>query len=124
MNTPAFLFVQQNPTLFIELRKAFEKAGTKVEMESVWDSKSEKYITTELPEVRGYKGPQGEGFSMNAAELRFDISEEELKNIFPLNIGGFEFTFASFMDAEFEDDRIWESSVCFIVTKENKNVLD
>ena len=120
---PQVRFVQENPTRFIELRKAFEKAGTKVEMESVWDSKTKKFITTELPEVRGYFGPQGEGFSINADQLRFDISEEELKNIFPLNLGGFKFTFASFMDAEFEDDRVWNSSVCFIVTKENQNVL-
>jgi len=120
---PQVRFVQENPTRFIELRKAFEKAGTKVEMESVWDSKTKKFITTKLPEVRGYFGPQGEGFSINADQLRFDISEEELKNIFPLNIGGFEFTFASFMDAEFEDDRVWNSSVAFIVTKENQNVL-
>lgn len=121
---PIVRFVQKNPTLFIELRKVFEKVGTKVEMNRVWDSKTEKYITTELPEVRGYRGPQGRGFSVNAAELRFDISEDELKNIFPLNLGGFKFTFASFMDAEFEDDRIWKSSVCFIVTKETRNVLD
>ena len=121
---PQVRFVQQNPTLFIELRKAFEKAGVKVEMENDWDSKTKKFITTELPEVRGYKGPQGEGFYVNAPQLRFDISKEELKNIFPLNIGGFEFTFASFMDAEFEDDRVWKSSVSFIVTKETKNILD
>ena len=121
---PQVRFVQQNPTLFIELRKAFEKAGAKVEMERDWDSKTEKYITTELPEVFSYDGPQGEGFYVRAAKLRFDISKEELKNIFPLNIGGFEFTFATFMDAEFEDDRSWKASVSFIVTKENQNVLD
>lgn len=121
---PQVRFVQQNPTLFIELRKAFEKAGAKVEMERDWDSKTEKYITTELPEVFSYDGPQGEGFYVRAAKLRFDIPKEELKNIFPLNIGGFEFTFASFMDAEFEDDRVWKSSVSFIVTKETKNILD
>ena len=120
---PQVRFVQENPTLFIELRKAFEKAGAKVEMERDWDSKTEEFITTELPEVRGYFGPQGEGFYVRAAQLRFDISEEELKNIFPLNLGGFKFTFASFMDAEFEDDRVWDASVCFIVTKENQNVL-
>ena len=121
---PQVRFAQQNPTLFIELRKAFEKAGAKVEMERDWDSKTEKYITTELPEVFSYDGPQGEGFYVRAAKLRFDISKEELKNIFPLNIGGFEFTFATFMDAEFEDDRSWKASVSFIVTKENQNVLD
>ena len=120
---PQVRFVQENPTLFIELRKAFEKAGAKVEMERDWDSKTKKFITTELPEVRGYHGPQGRGFSINADQLRFNISEEELKNIFPLNLGGFKFTFASFMDAEFEDDRVWNASVCFIVTKENQNVL-
>lgn len=121
---PQVRFVQQNPTLFIELRKAFEKAGAKVEMERDWDSKTEEFITTELPEVFSYDGPQGEGFYVRAAKLRFDISKEELKNIFPLNIGGFEFTFATFMDAEFEDDRSWKASVSFIVTKENQNVLD
>lgn len=120
---PQVRFVQENPTRFIELRKAFEKAGAKVEMERDWDSKTKKFITTELPEVRGYFGPQGKGFSLKADQLRFDISEEELKNIFPLNLGGFKFTFASFMDAEFEDDRVWDASVCFIVTKENQNVL-
>jgi len=120
---PQVRFVQENQTRFIELRKAFEKAGAKVEMESVWDSKTKKFITTELPEVRGYFGPQGKGFYVRAAQLRFDISEEELKNIFPLNIGGFKFTFANSTDAEFEDDRVWNSSVSFIVTKENKNVL-
>ena len=67
---------------------------------------------------------QGEGFYVRAAKLRFDIPKEELKNIFPLNLGGFEFTFATFMDAEFEDDRVWKASVSFIVTKENQNVLD
>jgi hypothetical protein len=121
---PQVRFVQQNPTLFIELRKAFEKAGAKVEMEKDWDSKTEKYITTELPEVKCYDGPKGEGFYINSSQLRFDIPKEELKNIFPLNIGGFEFTFATFMDAEFEDDRVWKSSVSFIVTKETKNILD
>ena len=121
---PQVRFAQQNPTLFIELRKAFEKAGAKVEMERDWDSKTEEFITTELPEVFSYDGPQGEGFYVRAAKLRFDISKEELKNIFPLNIGGFEFTFATFMDAEFEDDRSWKASVSFIVTKENQNVLD
>ena len=121
---PQVRFAQQNPTLFIELRKAFEKAGAKVEMERDWDSKTEEFITTELHEVFSYDGPQGEGFYVRAAKLRFDISKEELKNIFPLNIGGFEFTFATFMDAEFEDDRSWKASVSFIVTKENQNVLD
>ena len=121
---PQVRFAQQNPTLFIELRKAFEKAGAKVEMERDWDSKTEEFITTELTEVFSYDGPQGEGFYVRAAKLRFDISKEELKNIFPLNIGGFEFTVATFMDAEFEDDRSWKASVSLIVTKENQNVLD
>ncbi len=115
--------VKENQKLFIELAKVLNAKGANIEMESCFIG--EEFVTTNVPEVRGYMGPDGEGFYFHANRNYFGISEIEFAELFPINIDGYNFRMVSFSDyeVEFDGDRSYPESVSFIIEKEGKNIL-
>ena len=113
----------KNQNLFIELAKVLNAKGANIEMESCFIG--EEFVTTNVPEVRGYMGPDGEGFYFRANRNYFGISEIEFTELFPINIDGYNFRMVSFSDyeVEFDGDRSYPESVSFIIEKEGKNIL-
>ena len=140
--------VKENQKLFIELAKVLNAKGANIEMESCFIG--EEFVTTNVPEVRGYMGPEGDGFYFRANHKYFGISEIEIAELFPItidghifrmisfsefeieftelfpiNIDGYNFRMVSFSDyeVEFDGDRSYPESVSFIIEKEGKNIL-
>ena len=113
--------VKENQNLFIELAKVLNAKGADIEMEYCFIG--EEYVRTNAPVVRGYMGPEGEGFYFRASRRCFGMSELEFAQSFPINIDGYTFRMVSFADSDSDDDRYWPESVSFIVEKNGKNVL-
>lgn len=118
-------FEYKNQDLFIALASILNTKGADIEMESDfehWKSHHEiKY--TNVPVIRGYMGPEGEGFYFRACHNYFGMSAQELMNSFPINIDGYKFEAVDFSEFEVDDDRTWPESISFIVTKDGKNVV-
>ena len=118
-------FEKENQDLFIALASILNTKGADIEMESDfehWKSHHEiKY--TNVPVIRGYGGPEGEGFSFRARHNYFGIGFQQIIASFPISIDGYKFEFTSFFDFEVDDDRTWPESISFIVTKNGQNVL-
>ena len=113
----------ENKNLFIELARVLNAKGANIEMESCFIG--EEFVTTNIPEVRGYMGPDGEGFYFRANRNYFGISEIEFAELFPINIDGYNFRMVSFSDyeVEFDGDRSYPESVSFIIEKDGQNIL-
>lgn len=116
-------FEYKNPELFIALASILNTKGADIEMESNWDSTNKTIEYTNVPVIRGYMGPEGEGFYFRARRNYFGMSADALMNSFPINIDGYRFEVASFSEFEHDDDRTWAESISFIVTKDGKNVV-
>ena len=118
-------FEEKNQDLFIALASILNTKGADIKMKSDFDHwcKHKEIKYTNVPEIRGYRGPEGEGFSFKADHDFFGISQKQLQESFPINIDGYKFEFASFFEFEVDDDRTWSESICFIVSKNGKNVL-
>jgi len=116
-------FEIENQDLFIALASILNTKGADIEMESNWDSTNKTIEYTNVPVVRGYMGPEGEGFYFRARHNYFVLSAQELMASFPIIIDGYKFEAVSFSDFEVDDDRIWPESISFIVTKDGKNVI-
>ena len=119
-------FIKENQDLFIALASILNTKGAGVAMESDsehWNQHREiKY--TNVPYIGGgfYSGT--EGFYFKAQHNYFNISLDELKNSFPINIDGYKFECVSVSDFEVDDDRTWPESIGFVVTKNGVNVLN
>jgi len=118
-------FVEENQDLFIAAASILNTMGADIEMEvddTYWKEHKEiKY--TNVPVLRGYMGPEGEGFYFRARRKQFGIDAEDLLDNFPINVDGYAFEAVDFSDLEYDDDRYWPESVSFIVTKDGINVL-
>jgi hypothetical protein len=115
--------VKENQNLFIELASVLNAKGANIEMEGSFQNG--EFIYSNMPEVRGYMGPEGEGFYFRANRRYFGLSEMEFANLFPINIDGYNCRMASFSDyeVEFDGDRSYPESISFIIEKEGKNIL-
>ena len=111
----------ENKNLFIELARVLNAKGANIEMEYCFIG--EECVPSNTPVVRGYMGPEGEGFYFRARRNYFGLSADKLFNSFPINIDGYKFEAVSFSDFESDDDRTWSESINFIVTKDGKNVI-
>jgi len=113
----------KNQNLFIELAKVLNAKGANIEMEGYFQDG--KYVHSEMPEVRGYMGPEGEGFYFRANRNYFGISESEIANIFPISIEGHDVRMVSFSEyeIEFDGDRSYPESFSFIIEKNGQNIL-
>ena len=120
-----YRFEKENQDLFIALASILNTKGAGIAMESDWDHWEEhkEFKSTNIPYIgRGhYMG--NEGFYFKADRHHFNISLDELKNSFPINIDGYKFECVSVSEFKMDDDRYWVESVGFIVTKDGKNVL-
>ena len=118
-------FEKENPDLFIALASILNTKGAKIEMESdfeYWKQHHEvKYTNVPYIGSGGYNGE--EGFYFRASSKFFGVGLEELRDSFPINIDGYKFECVSISEFEMDDDRWWNESVGFIVTKDGKNVL-
>jgi hypothetical protein len=115
--------VKENQKLFIELAKVLNAKGANIEMESCFIG--EEFVITNVPEVRGYMGPDGEGFYFRANRNYFGISELEISNVFPISIEGYDVRMVSFSEyeVEFDNDRSYPESFSFIIEKDGQNIL-
>ena len=120
-----YKFEKENQDLFIALSSILNTEGADIEMVTDFEHwKNHKEIKyTNVPEIRSYMSPKGEGFYFRARANHFGISEKQLKESFPINIDGYKFEFASFSGFEYDGDRTWSESISFIVSKDGKNVL-
>jgi hypothetical protein len=115
--------VKENQDLFIAVASILNTKGADIEMEGRFEDG--KYIYSNMPEVRGYVGPEGEGFYFRANRSYFGLSADALMASFPITIDGYKFEAVSFGDYEvdIDDDRTWPESISFIITKEGKNII-
>lgn len=115
--------VKENQNLFIELAKVLNDKGANIEMEGSFQNG--EFICSNMPEVRGYIGPEGEGFYFRANRNYFGISESEISSVFPISIEGHDVRMVSFSEyeVEFDGDRSYPESFSFIIEKEGKNIL-
>ena len=111
----------ENKNLFIELARVLNAKGANIEMEYCFIG--EECVITNAPVVRGYMGPEGEGFYFRASRRYFGMSDLEFAQSFPINIDGYTFRMVSFDNSDSDDDRYWPESVSFIIEKDGKNVL-
>ena len=113
----------KNQNLFIELAKVLNAKGANIEMEGSFQDGN--YIYSNNPVVRGYMGPDGEGFYFRANRNYFGISELEISNVFPISIEGYDVRMVSFSEyeVEFDDDRSYPESFSFIIEKDGQNIL-
>ena len=129
-------FEIEKQELFIALASILNTKGADIEMESSWDSINKTIEYINVPVIRGYMGPEGEGFYFRARRDYFGLSADKLFNSFPINIDGYKFEAVSFSDYEVDDDKLdffknicknddrtWSESISFIVTKDGKNVI-
>jgi len=113
----------KNQNLFIELAKVLNAKGANIEMEGSFQDGN--YIYSNNPVVRGYMGPEGEGFYFRANSNYFGISELEISNVFPISIEGYDVRMVSFSEyeVEFDNDRSYPESFSFIIEKDGQNIL-
>ena len=116
-------FEVENQDLFIAVASILNTKGADIEMESNWDSTNKTIEYTNVPVIRGYMGPEGEGFYFRARRNCFGLGADALIASFPITIDGYKFEAVSFSDYEVDDDRTWPESISFIITKEGKNVI-
>jgi hypothetical protein len=116
-----YKFVKENQDLFIALASILNTKNADISMESCFVG--EEYVTTNVPEVNGYSGPEGEGFYFRANRRCFGMSELELAQSFPINIDGYTFRMVSFSDFDTDDDRFYPESFSFVIEKNDKNIL-
>jgi len=120
-----YKFEKENQDLFIALASILSAKGASIAMESDWDhwKKHKELKYTNIPYIGSGRYGGVEGFYFKADPHHFNISLDELKNSFPINIDGYKFECVSISKFEMDDDRYWPESVGFIVTKDGKNVL-
>ena len=113
----------KNQNLFIELAKVLNAKGANIEMEGSFQDGN--YIYSNNPVVRGYMGPEGEGFYFRANRNYFGISELEISNVVPISIEGYDVRMVSFSEyeVEFDNDRSYPESFSFIIEKDGQNIL-
>jgi hypothetical protein len=107
----------ENQKLFIELASILNAKGANIRMESLFQD--DKIIYSDVPEVRGYMGPEGEGFYFQANHKYFGISEMEIAESFPLRFDDYMVRMISFseFENEYDNDRYYPESFSFIIEK-------
>jgi len=102
----------ENKDIFQELFNVLESNNIDIERDCAFVDG--KFITTNSPDVRsGYYGGV-DGFYFNKSDYGFfDI--DFVKSLFPMNIQGKEIELVDVSDMEVDDDRMWKSSISFII---------
>ena len=120
-------FEKENQDLFIALASILNTKGAGIAMESDFEhwKQFQEIKYTNVPYIGSGHYMGNEGFYFKAQRNFFNISLEELKNSFPINIDGYKFECVSISEyeVEYDGDRSWPESIGFIVTKNGKNVL-
>ena len=113
----------ENQKLYIELAKVLNAKGANISMET--NFQDGKLTHSDVPEVRGYTSPEGNGYYFRANYKYFGISEMEIAESFPITIDGYIVRMISFsdFDIEFDGDRYWPESFSFIIEKDGQNIL-
>ena len=113
----------ENKNLFIELARVLNAKGANIEMEYCFIG--EECVPSNTPVVRGYMGPEGEGFYFRANRNYFGISESEIASVFPISIEDHDVRMVSFSEYEvkFDGDRSYPESFSFIIEKNGQNIL-
>jgi hypothetical protein len=107
----------ENQKLFIGLASILNAKGANISMETSFQD--DKIIYSDVPEVRGYMGPEGDGYYFRANHKYFGISEVEIAESFPLRFDDYMVRMVSFSEFEIEHDgdRFYPESFSFIIEK-------
>jgi len=100
-----YKFIQENKELFQKLDLFLLENGIRVEQDS---------FDITMPHIGSglYNGV--EGFYFNNDDF-FDFNEPHLKSLFPITIEGKTIELVSVMGVEWDDDRVWKSSMGFVI---------
>lgn len=107
----------ENQKIFIELASILNAKGANISMETSFQD--DKIIYSDVPEVRGYMGPEGDGYYFRANHKYFGISEMEIAESFPLRFDDYMVRMVSFseFEIEYDGDRFYPESFSFIIEK-------
>jgi len=107
----------ENQKLFIELAKVLNAKGANIEMEGRFEN--DTYIHSDIPVVRGYIGPEGDGYYFRANHKYFGLSDIEIAELLPSAVDGYIIRMISFseFEIEFDGDRFYPESFSFIIEK-------
>jgi hypothetical protein len=107
----------ENQKIFIGLASILNAKGANISMETSFEDG--KIIYSDVPEVRGYMGPEGDGYYFRANHKYFGISEMEIAESFPLRFDDYIVRMISFSEFEIESDgdRYYPESFSFIIEK-------
>lgn len=102
----------ENKDIFQELFNVLESNNIDIERDCAFVDG--KFVTTNSPDVRSgyYNGV--DGFYFNKSDYGF-FNKEQVASLFPMNIQGKEIELVDVSDMEVDDDRMWKSSISFII---------
>jgi len=102
----------ENKDIFKELFDVLE--SNNIDIERKTDYSNKVWSLLNYPDVRSgyYNGV--EGFYFNKSDYGF-FDVDFVKSLFPMNIQGKEIELVDVSDMEVDDDRMWKSSISFII---------
>jgi len=105
----------ENQKLFIELSSILNTKGANISMERLFQDGIITYLN--IPEVKEYVGPKGNGFCFRANHKYFGISESELADLFPITINNHIINLIEHLEFEIEsgNDRYYPESFAFSI---------
>ena len=102
----------ENKEIFKELFNVLESNGIDIERETNYENGVWSLLNS--PDVREgwYSGV--EGFYFNKSDYGY-FNHEQVKALFPMQIQDKTIELVEVSDSEVDDDRIWKSSISFII---------
>tara|TARA_E500000318_G_scaffold111992_1_gene133173 strand:+ start:686 stop:1033 length:348 start_codon:yes stop_codon:yes gene_type:complete len=111
----SYEFVRENNEIFKKAADVLTKSNLKI---------AYGYSEPDMPYVGNGHYVGEPGFYFRAYRKSFGVSEEKIKELFPMRIDEFTFKFVSFWEYEVDDDRDYPESIAIAVFKNNVNVLN
>ena len=102
----------ENKEIFKELFNVLESNGIDIERET--DYTNGVWSLLNSPDVRSGRYHGVEGFYFNKSDYGF-FDQEQVKALFPIQIQDKTIELVEVSDSEVDDDRIWKSSISFII---------
>jgi len=104
--------MKENKEIFQELFNVLESNNIDIERDCAFVDG--KFVTIDSPSVRSgcYNGISG--FYFNKSDYGF-FDVDFVKSMFPMNVQGKEIELVDVSDMEVDDDRMWKSSISFII---------
>ena len=102
----------ENKEIFQELFNVLESNNIDIERDCVFIDG--EFVTTNSPDVRSGMYNGVDGFYFNKSDYGF-FDQEQVKALFPMQIQNKTIELVDVSDMEVDDDRMWKSSISFII---------